>query len=634
MIVFAPQLAAFISATIGVSAGVAAAIVKIATSLIISIASAMMAPKPKLNAATEGRLNLTVTPNTPRKIVFGRTAAGADVRFLEKTKKTYGSNQKDTSFQVVALASHPINAVKSLHLEDELSFNGSSAVGKYSTDSSFTCQPILEGSTANAAAFGSGAYWSSTASFLGCAYLKLTFKLDFEKVYADGVPSRITTTVEGCPIYDPRLDSTNGGLGAHRTANQATRAYYNLANEIGRNPALCLLQYLLGWKINGKIAWGMGIPPENIDFANFIVYANMCDESVALLGGGTVKRYQCDGIFSTDQNHESVLTAITASMGSAKLVDSGGLYKLVGGFDDTASPIFSFTQDDIIGPYQWNPSQPVRDRFNIARGQFTAPEDLFIPKDWGSIELDALPDGIPRVVQFDFNCVTRAETCQRIAKQKLLRNLKTGMFIGTYGPRAFGVEVGSLCYVSLPSEGWNNKLFRVIDQTESVDLMFQMTLQEESPAIYAWDREEKALPANIKVPNYNPQEVESVASLAATSRRIANTSGGYESYIDVAWTKPQLSARSIEIQSKESAGTVWSNASTAFDADAGGFTFRSNAGGLSTNVRARFRMFSGIFGPWSTVTVTAAVGGPSSSITGYLTDESVTFAADSAGNIL
>ena len=57
-------------------------------------------------------------------------------------------------------------------------------------------------------------------------------------------------------------------------------------------------------------------------------------------------------------------------------------------------------------------------------------------------------------------------------------------------------------------------------------------------------------------------------------------------------------------------------------------------GGAVTQVRARFRMFSGTFGDWATTSVTAAAGSDGGAIIGYLEDESVTFAADSAGNIL
>jgi hypothetical protein len=237
----------------------------------------------------------------------------------------------------------------------------------------------------------------------------------------------------------------------------------------------------------------------------------------------------------------------------------------------------------------------------------------------------------------DFACVSRAETCQRIAKQRLLRNMKQGTFTCTFGPRAFAVQVGSLLTLSITAEGWNNKLFRVIDQAETVDLVFQMTLQEEDAAIYAWDNSETPLPANIKIPSYDPNAVVAVVGLNAASRELANNTGGNESYIDVTWTVPTPLVASIQIQTKEATGSVWQNATSGFDAQSGVFTFRAPAGGLSTDVRARYRMHSGAFGDWANDNVTAAetsAGTAASAITGYLTDESVTFAADASGTIL
>ncbi|MBW7837980.1 MAG: hypothetical protein H3C28_15240, partial [Sphingomonadales bacterium] len=382
-------------------------------------------------------------------------------------------------------------------------------------------------------------------------------------------------------------------------------AYTAGSVAIGKNPALQLLTYLIGWKIDGKLAWGMGVPATRINFASFITYANLCEESVALLAGGTVQRYESSLIDSTASPHEAIIAALEAAMGTAKLTDVDGLYQLVGGFDDTAGPKIAFSADDLMGPYQWTPSPPSRERFNVARGRFPDPVKLYQLNDWPEVAVDPLADGIPRTRALDFAAVPRAETCQRIVKQMLLRNQYPGQFVGVFGPRAFLCAVGSLVTISLPDEGWNNKLFRVADQTESHDLVFQMTLVEEAAAIYAWDKEEKPMPADISPPGYDPTATRTPAAFDADVRQVAGPNSATIFYIDVTWTAETSEVvAGIEIQAKPSTDAVYTALTEGlFDAAVGVFTVTAGESGVMLDVRGRYRMLSGVYGAWATTSV-------------------------------
>jgi hypothetical protein len=74
-----------------------------------------------------------------------------------------------------------------------------------------------------------------------------------------------------------------------------------------------------------------------------------------------------------------------------------------------------------------------------------------------------------------------------------------------------------LITLSLPQQGWNNKLFRVMSQTEVHDMVYPMTLREESPEVYAWDREEKPLPKVIRPGGYDASATIPVENLNLTS---------------------------------------------------------------------------------------------------------------------
>lgn len=494
-----------------------AMVVGVGISIGLSALSTLFRKSASLSNSMADRLSASVVPSAPRKVVFGRTAAGADIRFFE----TFGSKE-DAYAQVIALASHRVNAITQFYVEDKLTWQGYLTAH---TDGITSFRAVTEGKPGNGFSVGSGAYWNASSTFTGCAYIALHYKLD-NKAWPQGLPSKITTIVEGCPLYDPRQDGSRGGSGSHRAENQDTWAWRSASGvEIGRNPALALLTYLLGWRINGRLAWGMGVPIESIDLDSFRAYANVCEEQVQTSTGGVVQRYTADGIVSTSDTHETVINAITAAMGSTKLTDTAGQYCLVGGYDDTFAPKIAFDENDLVGgagtpaPYSWTPAGPSRETYNIVRGRYANPDELYQLQDWGEIVTDNLADNIPRTLSLDLGFVNRPETCQRIAKQFVAReSITPGFFSATFGPRAYLVQVGSLMTLSLPSQGWNNKLFRVQEQTETHDMIYQLTLREESPQVYAWDKNEaKAFPTNIRPPGYDPSMVPTVSGLTLSS---------------------------------------------------------------------------------------------------------------------
>ena len=494
-----------------------AMVVGVGLSIGLSAALSLFRKTASLSNSMVDRLNASVVPSAPRKIIFGRTSGGNDIRFFE----TWGS-KKDQYAQVIALASHRVHAIEQFFVEDKLTWQGSLT---NHTDGITLFRPVTEGKPGNGFSMGSGGYWNPSCTMTGCAYIAINYKLD-QKAWPQGIPNKVTTIVAGCPLYDPRQDSTRGGSGSHRSNDQNTWSFVGPNGvEIGRNPALALITYMIGWRINGTLAWGMGIPIEYIDIDNFRTYANLCEEQVQTSTGGVTQRYTADGIVSTSDTHETVINSITAAMGSCKLTDTAGLYCLVGGFDITFGPKVAFDENDLVGgvgapaPYSWAPAGPARETYNIVEGKFANPDELYQLAPWGRLETDNLADGIPRPFTLDLGFVNRAETCQRIAKQFLAREAKTpGFFSATFSSKAFLTQVGSLCSLSLPAQGWNNKLFIVVEHKETHDMFFELTLREESSEVYAWDKNEAVpLPASIRPPGYDPNMVPSVENLTLSS---------------------------------------------------------------------------------------------------------------------
>lgn len=453
----------------------------------LSIASSVLAPRPKAPQASREnieRLNASIIPRTPRKIWFGNTAGATDMRDQE-----YTDNQ-GFLHRFVVVASHKINGVQQIWFDDKLAWTSAGgAQGEYAGYLNVTV--INEGSAANA--INISTRMGNTRRYTGLAYVYLRYKLTgnnkkTQSPFAQSIPSRMTIRGKGAFIYDPRLDSTvPGGSGPQRANDQSTWAWSDSAS---RNPALQLLWWLLGWRINGLLAVGKGIPANRIDLASFIVAANICDEPVTLAVGGTEPRYRSDQLFSEGDAASVVLDGLRSTM-NADLDDVDGKLRLTVFYNDLAVPVANFTDDDIIDTFNWQQTPSLHDTFNIVRGAYTDPSDisLYQPAEYPEVVLSS-PDGIDRIDSFDLPGVQSVSQAQRLAKTRLQRGQYGGTFSTVLNARGWKVQKNDVVTVTLSRLGWTNKLFRVAEMEHRTDGTCPITLREEHASIYAWDADE------------------------------------------------------------------------------------------------------------------------------------------------
>lgn len=118
------------------------------------------------------------------------------MRYVEK--HNLPSTKKDGYSQVIALASHRINAVKGWHIEEELSWNGSAIVGE-KKDGIRAFRPVLGGSSSSSFSLGDDGFWTTASKFTSCAYAAITYKMDPE-IWDSGLPAKSVFVVEGCPV--------------------------------------------------------------------------------------------------------------------------------------------------------------------------------------------------------------------------------------------------------------------------------------------------------------------------------------------------------------------------------------------------------------------------------------------------
>lgn len=509
--VIAPEV---IPGLIGVAAGSLAAIaVTAAVEIGISLAAnALLGPStPKgLGKAVNNqvqRLFVTMETTAPRKIVFGDTAGATDLRYQSYTDGSSGDQRYYQ--QIIAVASHQCNSIYEDWFDNEVAWKSSGGVqGRYV--GFLTVDPRTLGSSSNAIAIDST--WTSTCRLTGCAYVHLKFDLlgnatdgSNNSPFASGVTSRVTLRTQGAFLYDPRLDSTvSGGSGSLRATDQTTWVAAGWTANRCRNPALQLLFYLLGWRINNKLAVGMGLPSSRIDLASFAVAANACDESIALNGGGTEPRYRSDGVVTESDDRQSVIEAMCATM-NAVLRDAGGKLSLTVLHNDLSAPIASFTEADILSDEKWEQTPDISSMFNICRGRHVDPSDKALYQLVETPEASlASTDGIDRIDTMDMPFVQSNGQAQRLLKQRLERKQYQGRYTVTGGPRWWQTSLGNVVQLSHAGLGWTSKLFRVASQSIVKTGECKLVLVEENIAIYAWDNSEKAAVTPGAATIYNP----------------------------------------------------------------------------------------------------------------------------------
>jgi hypothetical protein len=630
-----------------------------ATTVLSGIAQQFFGPKAPRSQLS--RLNVSLDPITPRKAVFGTTAMNLDLRYHESS----GTDQEFIDY-IIAVAAHKVTSIDEIWFEEKQAWTATGGVTATYTGY-LTVTTRTEGTTGNTIAINGGAKWGSSRRMTGCAYVHIRIKRTgndkkAESPLVNGLPSRVTIIGNGALLYDPRKDSTvAGGSGSHRSSDQTTWGAYTDADDCD-NPALQLLWWLLGWKINGKLSVGCGVPANRIDMASFITAANICDESVTLATGGTQKRYRTSGTASDADSRMDIINTFLMSM-NGTIRDNAGKLTLTVMKNDLADYVLDLDESDMLGEFDWQQTRGLTENYNVARGRYVDPStsSLYQMVDYPEVGF-ASSDGIERATTIDLAYVEDGRRAQRLAKQILQRNQYRGMFSATFNAKALGCQVGDVVRLSIEALGWSNKPFRVISQEIRFDGQVPLALVEENAAIYAWDREDSA-PVTPTAPTvYDPLNSPFILGIGDALTAAENA----QAEIDIISSDNWLSA--AEKPTLKVVYDALISNYTALDAKAAALgvasTERTNA---TSAINALNSFLSGLTPSWTDTTqdtpwtgatantrfddahekvaiLQAAVQGlpgadgadgldGTDAITGLLTNEAVTLSADSSGTV-
>lgn len=411
--IFTGLLGSFGSVTIvgGLTvAGVASAIATTALSIGLNYLLAPRPPKPE-----DGKVPLSQAIPYRQWVVGRRRVAGAYMLWEAVGPKLYA---------VQAIAGHRVSSVNRYWLhDDEVTIDGSGNVnaladGRYAGNLSQIYSRVgLATETAYApivADLAGDGVWTNNHRGDGQASVALVAHVSKAKYFSTRYPygaPRLSVEVDGARVWDYRIDDDPSNPAAWVFSRNAAliMCWHQCFSEFGhrRDYRRAILPVLDMWKEE----------------------ADVCDENVSLAGGGTEKRYLCDGFATAEHDPKVGTNAILASCdGWICERGDGALLFVVGKFREKYCA--TLRDADITG-YQIQHDVLFKDECNRLIPKFTYPLTDYTTSDTDYFEdTDAqLVAGRVLAQEADYGWCTQWRQARRLGIRdwRRLRQKKKGV---------------------------------------------------------------------------------------------------------------------------------------------------------------------------------------------------------------
>ena len=232
--------------------------------------------------------------------------------------------------------------------------------------------------------------WTADHRLRGIAYLVARFRSpkseNYLRVFPEGYNSPVTTIARLSRVLDTRTDTTGWT----------------------QNPALILADYLTHPDGYRRLSY------DDLDTASFNAMANLCDEAVALAGGGTEPRYLCQGVYELNDDPKDVVQRILATCDGELYTTREGKLAIRGG--KWAEPTVTIDPEHILA-HELEEGADALDRFNQLKIVYTDPDQDFQSTE--AAAWDDLADQAERGVQsqdFTVDMCPSPSQARRLAK--------------------------------------------------------------------------------------------------------------------------------------------------------------------------------------------------------------------------
>lgn len=480
-------------------AGVINVGVSLAVSVGLSYAAQALAGKPKTPAQEEARFStqgqLQAGGAVPRSFVLGKGCPSGLLVYANTWGTSDDGKSPNAYFtQVIKLSDLPIKGLIGVWIGGEkctlgaLDSEKGYAILEYAKGGrDHVWIKFYDGTQTTADSFltskvsSADRPYASTRVGVGCAYAIATALVD-DTLYT-GLP-QFRFEVDGVRLYDPTMDSTNGGSGSQRFSDPST-----WGGDGDDLPAVQAYNLLRGIRYGGAWLYGLQKTTQaNLPSVNWNTQIAKCRATISGVGGNE-PTYRSGGQIAVNIQPADTLDAfMTACHG--KVSEVGGFYKVHLGAPD--SPSFAFTDHDILSTEEqtFNPFLQLADSVNGITGTYPDPD-----QSWNMVSAPAVynstyeaTDGSRRLLanpSFDF--VPYAEQVQRLMRSALnaARRERTHQLV--MPPAFWLVEPGDIGSWTSTRNGYSAKLFEATAVTDRANLDVGLSLQEVDPGDYDWD---------------------------------------------------------------------------------------------------------------------------------------------------
>lgn len=440
------------------------------------------------NTAGPPSQTITVQGTTePKRMIYGQVLTSGVVAFDGVSSSTGTTN--DYLWFVIAFAGHQADSISDVYLGPDLipDANINVSTGVISTGKYAGLVNIWRhtGSSADTEQSDFATAFPGIANFIGTGVAKMYIRMKRDQTaFASGAPQNFRALVKGKRVYDPRLDSTNGGSGSQRLTDATTWTW-------SANPALCAADYMDCGSVYFDVATplavlGMKVPTARINWPFVANAANECDQSVALPGATSQARYVLGAVLSCGDTHDVNLDIILASMIGQRIFVQG-MYRIYAGEYD--APGVSISDNDLTSDgYVVQGATTGTDLYNAVSATYFDPS-----RDWQNVSCAVrtqstfeTADGGRLLRNVTLSGVTNEYRAQRICE--VLKKQSRNQIVVTLSLKLTGVKIApwETFNLTLVEEGWQNKVFRA--QAINMDLAGRrivVTGKEESSGPYA-----------------------------------------------------------------------------------------------------------------------------------------------------
>lgn len=383
--------------------------------------------------------------NAEKPVTYGQAKAGAHKVFSEVVRSDSGDN--DLLTVIYSLGEGPVHAINQLYIDDLPLFSNerdytSGTIGQTDIHANFKSHVQVqisngapEGYRFTMAEQNSDGRWAASSTGNNVVSVCLKIKLDGYKGKIKSDNFNLTAKLKGVPVVDiTKVD-------------EPFVYQYDGALQPGRNPALCLYDYL------SNIAYGCAIEPEFLDKQSFIQAANWCD----------VNDLKIDGVVNQGQSYEENIKNLLTAFGGMIVDYNGDLYCVV---DKPSVTVMDFDLSNTIGSIEID-YYPSENYFNQLETTWKDPSQNF--KDDVVVYPPSIDD--PTIQSDGFVKTNRLELPFTKNKanvdflsSKFVKHAKSKTTISfTADVDGYLVQVSDVISMSNDNRGWDKRLFRITE---------------------------------------------------------------------------------------------------------------------------------------------------------------------------